>query len=146
MSITLDGTNGVTASSPATIKASAYLDAAGGNTATINGKLPIALADVPAPTSAQVGAATAGLAYNTVGSYAQLWWSGASQKGPGSTVAGSSLYPANTYMAGDASNFGYTTTFGSPSGTWQLMGETGYYSTGSINRSDMYASVFLRIS
>ena len=146
MAITLDGTNGVTASSPATIKASAYLDAAGGNTATINGKLPIALADVPAPTSAQVGAATAGLAYNTVGSYAQLWWSGASQKGPGSTVAGSSLYPANTYMAGDASNFGYTTTFGSPSGTWRLMGETGYYSTGSINRSDMYASVFLRIS
>ena len=43
MSITLDGTNGVTASSPATIKASAYLDAAGGNTATINGIIPSAL-------------------------------------------------------------------------------------------------------
>lgn len=41
MAITLDGTNGVTASSPATIKASAYLDAAGGNTATINGMTPV---------------------------------------------------------------------------------------------------------
>ena len=97
-------------------------------------------------TATQVGTATAGLAYGAVGSYALLWWSGASQRGPGSTVAGSSLYPANTYMAGDASNFGYTTTFGSPSGTWRLLGETGYYSAGSINRSDMYASLFLRIS
>ena len=97
-------------------------------------------------TAAQVGTATAGLAYNAVGSYALLWWSGAGQKGPGSTVAGSSLYPANTYMAGDASNFGYATAFGSPSGTWRLMGETGYFSGGALSRNDMYASVFLRIS
>lgn len=39
MSITLDGTNGITASNPATVKANAFLDAAGGNTATVNGTL-----------------------------------------------------------------------------------------------------------
>jgi hypothetical protein len=45
MPLTLDGTNGITQSGPS--KANAYLDAAGGNTATINGKLPIAIGDVP---------------------------------------------------------------------------------------------------
>lgn len=40
MSITLDGTNGITASNPATVKANAFLDASGGNTATINGAIP----------------------------------------------------------------------------------------------------------
>ena len=46
MSITLDGTNGITQST--SFKSNTYLDAAGGNTATINGKLPIAIGDVPA--------------------------------------------------------------------------------------------------
>ena len=39
MSITLDGTTGIIADSPATVKANAFLDAAGGNTATVNGTL-----------------------------------------------------------------------------------------------------------
>lgn len=41
MSITLNGTTGIIADSPATVKANAYLDAAGGNTATINGMTPV---------------------------------------------------------------------------------------------------------
>jgi len=46
MPLTLDGTNGITQST--SFKSNTYLDAAGGNTATINGKLPIAIGDVPA--------------------------------------------------------------------------------------------------
>lgn len=40
MSITLNGTTGIIADNPATVKANAFLDAAGGNTATINGAIP----------------------------------------------------------------------------------------------------------
>jgi len=40
MSITLNGTTGIIADSPATVKANAFLDASGGNTATINGAIP----------------------------------------------------------------------------------------------------------
>ena len=39
MSITINGTTGIIADSPATVKANAFLDAAGGNTATVNGTL-----------------------------------------------------------------------------------------------------------
>jgi hypothetical protein len=46
MPLTLDGTNGITQST--SFKSNTYLDAAGGNTATINGILPIAIGDVPA--------------------------------------------------------------------------------------------------
>ena len=44
MSITINGTTGIIADSPATVKANAFLDASGGNTATINGIVPIATA------------------------------------------------------------------------------------------------------
>lgn len=43
MSITLNGTTGIIADNPATVKANAFLDAAGGNTATITSVL-VALA------------------------------------------------------------------------------------------------------
>ena len=82
--------------------------------------------------------------YGDVGTYGLFYWSGATQNAPGTTVAGSSLSPANTYAYGVA---GYYTGSGSPSGTWRLMGETGYYSgTTTLNRADMYVSVFVRIS
>jgi hypothetical protein len=98
-----------------------------------------------APTTAQVGTATAGLAYNDVGSYGFFMWSGATQRGPGSTVAGSSLYPANAFT--QSGTAGYATVYGQPSGTWRLMGNTGY-NNGSValSRNDQYISVFLRIS
>jgi len=51
MPLTLDGTNGITQST--SFKSNTYLDAAGGNTATINGKLPIAIEDVPAAINKQ---------------------------------------------------------------------------------------------
>ena len=97
-----------------------------------------------APTTAQVGTATAGLAYGDVGSYGLFFRNAIAT--PGTTVAGSGLYPANTFSA-SASAGGYYSGAGTPSGTWRLMGETGYYSgTTSLARVDFASSVFLRIS
>ena len=61
MPITIDGTNGITQS--ASFKSNAYLDAAGGNTATINGAVP-ATAASPALTGTPT-APTAAVATNT---------------------------------------------------------------------------------
>ena len=71
MSITLDGTNGITQS--ASFKSNAYLDAAGGNTATINGIIA-GYKNIPA-----VGTKTSSytLATGDVGKYVQLGTSGA---------------------------------------------------------------------
>lgn len=115
----------------------------------LTGALPAidgsALTGLPAPTSAQVGTATAGLAYNAVGSYGFFMWNGATQQAPGTTVAGSSLYPANAFT--QSGTAGYATVFGQPSGTWRLMGQTGYNNgTVVLSRNDQYISVFLRIS
>jgi hypothetical protein len=174
MSITLDGTNGITASNPATVKANAFLDAAGGNTATINGMTPVgtdatqtltnksiaasqltgalpaidgsALTNLPssAPTTAQVGTATAGLAYGAVGSYGLFYW--VTIATPGTTVAGSSLSPANAFSANVSVGGNYTGA-GAPSGTWRVMGNVGYYGgTSSLARADFSTTVFLRIS
>jgi hypothetical protein len=114
----------------------------------LTGALPAisgaSLTDLPAPTSAQVGTATGGLAYGDVGSYGLFQWISAGQRAPGTTVAASSLYPANAFSYNVA---GYASVYGQPSGTWRLMGSTGYYS-GSIalTREDMHTSVFMRVS
>jgi hypothetical protein len=63
MSITINGTTGIIADSPATVKANAFLDASGGNTATINGAVPAPLAS-PALTGIPT-APTAALGTNT---------------------------------------------------------------------------------
>ena len=82
MSITLNGTTGIIADSPATVKANAFLDAAGGNTATINGAIP---APATSPTlttpiiSGNLGAGganygTSGQVLTSGGSGASLSW------------------------------------------------------------------------
>jgi hypothetical protein len=114
----------------------------------LTGALPAisgaALTSLPAPTSAQVGTATAALAYGDVGSYGLFQCISAGQRGGGSTVAGSSLYPANAFSYNVA---GYASVYGQPSGTWRLMGSTGYYSgSTALTREDMHTSVWLRIS
>jgi len=84
-------------------------------------------------------------AYDAVGTYALLWASTNAQRLPGSTLAGSSLYPANTLTGTNIS--GDYTGDGSVSGTWRLMGQTGYYqSTIALSRRDTMASVWVRIS
>jgi hypothetical protein len=169
MSITLNGTTGIIADSPATVKANAFLDASGGNTATINGMVPVGTTAVqtitnksiaasqltgalPAIdgsaltgfTATQVGTATAGLAYGGVGSYGLFYW--VTIAVPGTTVAGSSLSPANAFSANVSVGGNYTGA-GAPSGTWRVMGNVGYYSgTSSLVRPDFSTTVFLRIS
>jgi len=75
-----------------------------------------------APTTAQVGTATAGLAVGDVGSYALLWHNTTAAETPGTTVAGSTLRYGSTFT--DATNplVGYGPT--APAGTWRCMGHT----------------------
>jgi hypothetical protein len=99
---------------------------------------------VPAsvPTTAQVLDATAGASVGAVGTYALLWDSVNRTNNQGQTRAGSELIYANN--SGDISDTGRSIT--APSGTWQVMGVTGYVN-GSANSSDAYRiSVWLRIS
>lgn len=85
---------------------------------------------VSAPTSAQVGTATAGLATGAVGTYAFLRFASATTASSGSTHAGSVLrYSSAAAFTG-----------GTPGGTWRLMGQTSDSSTTAST------SVFLRIS
>jgi hypothetical protein len=102
----------------------------------LTGALPAlngsALTNLPAPTSAQVGTATAGLAVGAVGSYALLQQlTPNTSRSPGGTLAGSSLSYAHCGGGGATS----------PSGTWMLAGQ--------IPSTTVFAnqtSVWLRIS
>lgn len=103
-----------------------------------------ALTNLPAPTTAQVLSANAGLTYGDVGTYALLAnESGTSQLTPGSTLAGSSLSAANTYASG--TNSGRSNYV--PSGTWRLCGQNGYYNnTATATAADLRISLWVRIS
>ena len=59
-----------------------------------------------------------------VGTYALLRSVSSTVRSPGTTVSGSAMYYANAYAAN--SNDGYISS-PQPSGTWRLMGQTGYY-------------------
>jgi hypothetical protein len=96
--------------------------------ANLTGSLPAingsALTNLPAPTSAQVGSATAGLAYGAVGTYAFLWEAGQQVTPVGTQRAGSGLYYANAIS--DVNNTTWAGYFNvTASGTWMLMGYTG---------------------
>lgn len=83
------------------------------------------ITSAPAPTTSQVGSATAGLAADSVGSYALLKASGGN---PGATITGSGNYFTNSeWTTGPAV---------SSSGTWRRMGYTG----------DAAPTVYLRIA
>ena len=105
---------------------------------------PVITAVVPAPTAAQVGAATAGLGAGAVGTYAFLWHAANSGvRAPGTTVAGSSLRYAND--GGNGAEAGNSTT--APAGTWRLMGVNGWRnaSAGGLGGPHQ-TSVWLRIA
>ena len=98
-----------------------------------------------APTTTQVGSATAGLAVGSIGSYALLACEANAIRGPGSTVAGSSLSYANTWNYEPASNSGRSNY--TASGTWRLMGQVGTINDTHTNTGDaLMVSVWLRIS
>ena len=118
--------------------------------ANLTGSLPAingsALTNLPAPTSAQVGTATAGLAYGDVGTYAYLNINTTGNLSEGSTFAGSSLSPAGSYVvssmvAGTGQTSGAIRGAATLSGTWRLMGSNNIGATASGKQN-----VFLRIS
>ena len=95
----------------------------------------------PAPTTAQVGAATAALAVGDVGSYAWLTYQVASGAvAVGTTFAGANLryhgvVVVNADAAGACGVWG-----GAPSGTWRCMGSNG------ANGGRFPTNIYLRIS
>lgn len=82
---------------------------------------------------------------NAVGTYALLRSVSSVVRSPGSTISGSSMYYANAYAAN--SGDGYLSS-PQPSGTWRLMGQTGYYSgTATYTGTHAYMiTVCVRIS
>ena len=166
MPVTIDGSTGITAPAfdgavdgadltgsvsaslltgtlPA-LNGSALTSLSAGN---LTGTLPAlngsALTNLPAPTTAQVGSAIAGLSYGGVGTYG-LFYCGAGVA-PGGTFAGSSLQPANTFQS--SAQYGGATVYGLPSGTWIAMGQTTHFnSTSSGTSNNLRTTVFMRIS
>lgn len=80
--------------------------------------------------------------YNAVGTYALASIMTNGQYNEGYTVSGSQLRPAGTYAT---SEVGYRNS-ASMSGTWRLMGVTGYYNGTAITRNDFRGALFVRIS
>ena len=120
--------------------------------ASLTGSLPAingsALTNLPAPTSAQVGSATAGLAYGAVGTYAFLWEAAQQITPVGTQRAGSGLYYSNAIS--DVNSTGWAGWYNvTASGTWMLMGYTGR-ALGSATDYSYVAgsrtSVWLRVS
>ena len=117
----------------------------------LTGALPAisgaALTNLPAPTTAQVGTATAGLALGSVGSYAWLTTNSYTTTiTSGSTYAGSGLYPAGipvlmTYNSGG--NQGGTGIGSAQTGTWRAMGSN---TLSAVNSAYGPSTIFLRIS
>jgi hypothetical protein len=127
------------------IRANSITDAAGTGAPNFPNGLSgsgASLTNLPAPTSAQVGTATAGLAAGSVGSYALLNSLSVATRSSGAAVAGSNLRFANTYAEG--ATVGYSTE--TPSGTWRLMGNTGNYDATFTSTFNVQASLWLRIS
>lgn len=147
MSITLDGTNGITASNPATVKANAFLDASGGNTATINGAIP---APATSPTlttpiiSGNLGAG--GANYGTSGQVLTSGGSGASpswaSRGLASVVATSKSRTSGTSYQNTTSgwlfvsyagvNNGANAYLAATPGAWFLAGSSNATYTGAV--------------
>ncbi len=110
----------------------------------------IGSASIPAPTTAQVGAATAGLGADTVGSYILAWditWTSGT-RGTGSAIAGGSLRPTGFSRVDEDYNgaankvrVGYGNALG---GTWRLMGYLGMLD--GYGKYVYTGSMYLRIS
>ncbi len=151
MAVVIDGTTGITA--PAFDGSVDGADLTGPVSASLlTGALPAlngsALTNLPAPTSAQVGTATAGLAYGAVGTYAYGSLL-ATDILDGSTYAGSSIVPAGIMTPSgtqltDASGVAAEMQGGGTalSGTWRAMGRSQRINTTLRAR----ICLFLRIS
>jgi hypothetical protein len=147
-----------------TIKANEIIDAAGGNTATINGITPALASQAQATagtdnttqmtplrtsqaitaltTAALVGAATAGLAAGDVGTYIFGYPNNTTNYVTGATIAGSLLLPAGSFTYDATSGNASSQSFGSAqSGTWRCMGNRVFAGSGQYT-----VTLWLRIS
>lgn len=117
-----------------------YATTAGnGGVTSVNGSTGAVTVSVPAPTTAQVGTATAGLAAFSVGSYASLLGPKNTSIVAGSSYSGLFLWALFYLNASDMlSTLRSATTV---PGTWRAMGSS------SATGTDSYANVvFLRIA
>lgn len=130
-----------------TIKANTIIDAAGGNTATINGITPAlssqaqatagtdnttqmtplrtsqAITALSVPTTAQVLAATAGAAASDVGTYMFAYPNNTTNYVTGATIAGSLLLPGGSFTYDATSGSASSQSLGAAqAGTWRCMG------------------------
>lgn len=142
-----------------TIRTNAIIDAAGGNTATINGITPAFSSQAQAQAgtdnttmmtplrtsqavTAQVATVTAGLAAGAVGTYMYAVPNNSIGYAFGATIAGSLLLPVNSLIY-DATSGSATscTTGAAQAGTWSCMGNR---ANNQGNTSS--ATLWLRIS
>ncbi len=102
-----------------------------------------ALTNLPAPTTAQVGTATAGLAWGDLGSYAFFRNNTTTAILAGGTLVASG---SNLRSAGVSTSASGAATLlsgnPSPTGTWRAMGNTEYNATGPVTS----ATLWLRIA
>ena len=98
-----------------------------GTASAINGSN---ITNLPAPSAANVGSATADLATDAVGTYGLLRQNNYTSRSPGTTQAGSSMWFTNCG----------NTQSDQPSGTWRLMG------TMTSANATLNTTVCLRIS
>jgi hypothetical protein len=97
---------------------------------------------IPAPSTANVLAATAGASLGAVGTYAFLFDTVAQTTTPGSTRAGSSLrYAGSSAGSNNSAESGVAA-----SGTWRVMGGSGYLGGSPSTNAATRTSVWLRIS
>ena len=94
------------------------------------------------PTGPTGPSGTPSTSYNTVGSYGFMMWSGAGARNAGATVSSSSLYPANNFSWTSPAS-GYSNS-NRPSGSWRLMGNTGYSNGTGGGWSYTLQSLFVR--
>jgi hypothetical protein len=134
------------------IRANSITDAAGTGAPNFPNGLSgsgASLTNLPAPTSAQVGTATAGLAYGAVGSYifGAIVGNGTLLITENTDYAGSSINPGGVFsnqtgadiVSTEGSSLRGATTL---SGTWRSMGRA--RSTATTTRT--FTTLFLRIS
>lgn len=133
----LEYLSGVTSSVQAQLNAKQATLVSGTNIKTVNGTSILGSGDITisstAPTTAQVGTATAGLDAGAVGSYAFLYNTDTVSSNPGTTKAGSFLKYISSSLPperGGNDYSVYTISSSSVTGTWRCMGLSAYWAGG----------------
>lgn len=144
---TIDETAGTFTPSGERALASQAQAEAGTDNATLMTPLRVAQAItalVPAPTTDQVLAATAGATAGAVGTYGFFYSSNTASVAFGSTVAGSMLQPAGIQSGGSQTTVAKSGS--TQSGTWRCMGYSYYQLVAGVDPDWFGTTLWLRIS